>query len=395
MTRLLRAALLRNRLRTTSTVAAMALAVALVCVLQAIPRELAAFMDDLLSERRFSVTHRAGLAYGLPTTVVRRLRALPGSPAALASTYVGGSVESDGRVTFPSLAVDAEWVGRVYPDYELRAEQLGAFLRHRDGALVGEQTMRRYGWTIGDRATLRSAFWGVDLELEIVGTLPAQPTLWLQQSHLEEALRARGGDGLPWNTIVWLRLADAPLAETSGGDGPSDDGLRAGVESIGREMGVPLTLQGERSFFSRLLADARGFARLLEVVIVLVAACVGVVASSSIAIGVRDRSRELATLRALGWSRSRLFALVLEESGLIGLAGGLVGVAGAFGLVAAARAIDAPDVPLGMVASVRIDAGTALVAIFVTVVLGTLAGVLPALGAVRRPSASLLREAAA
>jgi putative ABC transport system permease protein len=394
MSRLLRAALLRNRLRTFSTVAAVQLAVALVCVLLAVPRELDAFLDDLTSERRFSVTHRAGLAYGLPTTVARRLRELPGAPPALASTYVGGSIEEDARVTFPSLAVDAEWVGRVYPDYRIPAEQLGAFLRYRDSALVGEQTMRRYGWTVGDRMTLRSAFWGVDLELEIVGALPAQPSLWLQQAHLDEALRTRGGDGLPWNSMVWLRLPEASSGEAGGEAARRGDALRAAVASLGRELGVPLALQGERSFFARLLADARGFAGLLEIVVVLVASCVAVVASSSVAIGVRDRSRELAILRALGWSRARLFALILGESGLIGLGGGAGGVVAAFALVAAARAGDRSELPLGMLASVRIDASTALVVVPGAVFLGALAGVLPAVGALRRPSATLLREAA-
>jgi putative ABC transport system permease protein len=393
MSRLLRAALLRNRLRTWSTIVAVQLAVALVCVLLAIPRELAAFLDELTSERRFSVTHRAGLAYGLPTNVARRLRALPGAAPALASTYVGGSVEADARVTFPSLAVDAEWVGRVYPDYRIPAEQLGAFLRYRDAALVGDQTMRRYGWAIGDRMTLRSAFWGVDLELEIAGVLPAQPSVWLQRAYLDEALRARGGEGLPWNSMVWVRLPD-PV-----GDAAADDprrraeALSSAVEALGRDLGVPLMLQAERSFFVRLLADARGFGGLLELVVALVASCVVAVAASSIAIGLRDRSREIATLRALGWSRLRLFALVLEESGLIGLAGGLLGVASAFALVAAARATGRPE--LGMLASVRIDAPTALAVVSCAVALGALAGVLPAVGAVRRPSTALLREAMA
>lgn len=393
MTRLLRASLFRNRLRTLSTVVAVQLAVALVCVLLAIPRELATFLDDLTSERRFSVTHRAGLAYGLPTSVARRLRALPGTPPALASTYVGGSVEEDARVTFPSLAVDAEWVGRVYPDYDIAPEQLGAFLRYRDAALVGEQTMRRYGWAIGDRMMLRSPFWGVDLELEIAGVLPAQPTVWLQQAHLDEALRARGGDGLPWNSMGWVRLPEPSDGDVAAEPSSRVESLGGAVEALGRELGVPLALQGERTFFARLLADARGFAGLLEIVVALVASCVCVVASSSIAIGVRDRSREIATLRALGWSRGRLFALVLEESGLLGLAGSIAGVASAFGLVAAARASDRPE--LGMLASARIDASTALYVLPCAVVLITLAGALPALGAVRRPSAGLLREAVA
>ena len=107
MVRLALAALLGNRLRTLSTIVAVQLAVALVCVLRAMPAELGAFLDDLSSEARFSVTHRAGLTSRLPPEVARRIRTLPGVRDAVASTYFGGSSERDGRITFPSMAVEA------------------------------------------------------------------------------------------------------------------------------------------------------------------------------------------------------------------------------------------------------------------------------------------------
>ena len=95
--------------------------------------------------------------------------------------------------------------------------------------------MRRYGWAIGDHMTLRSAFWGVDLELEIMGVLPAQPGVWLQQAYLDEALRARGGDGVPWNSMAWLRLPEATIAEAEGASLPSGAALSAAVDSIGEQ----------------------------------------------------------------------------------------------------------------------------------------------------------------
>jgi putative ABC transport system permease protein len=395
MGRLVLTALLTNRLRTASTIVAVQLAVALVCVLWAVPAELAAFLDELTSEARFSVTHRAGLTYGLPPEVARRVRAVPGVRGALAATYFGGTPESDGRVTFPSMAVEATRVAAVYPDYALPADQLGAFVRYRDAALVGEQTLRRYGWSVGDRIALASALWATRAELEIVGALPGQPGVWLQDAHLEEALRARGGAGLPWNSLVWLQLADpGPSGSPPAAEQPTSPAARLeqAVEAIGRELGVPLAVQSERSFYGRLLTDLRELAAMLELVGVLVAVCVALVAVSSISLGVHDRARELATLRALGWSRRRVLAVVLGESAFIALAGGAGGVLGAVALVELARRAGRADVALGMLAAVRIDSATAAVALGATALVGSLAGVLPAWSAARRWSPTVLRE---
>jgi putative ABC transport system permease protein len=297
------------------------------------------------------------------------------------------------------MAVEATHVANVYPDYGLPPEELGQFIRYRDGALVGRQTLRRHGWRIGHRIRLASALWGADLELEIVGALPGQPGLWLQEAHLEEALRERGGDGLPWNSIVWLRLDDLERRATVGeepaatGSGARPvQGVEDAIEALGREVGVPLVLQSERSFYSRLLADLRGLATMLELVGALVAGCVTVVAASSISLGVRDRWRELATLRALGWSRSRIVAIVLGESSTIGVLGGIGGLLAARALVELARAIGGSDVAIGMLAAAQLDASTAAGVLACTAVVGSLVGILPAYGAVRRPSQALLRE---
>lgn len=393
MGRLLLAWASRNRLRTALTVLALQLAVAFVCTLLAAPGQLASFLDDLTTEARLAVTHRSGLAYGLPPSVARRARELSGVEEAMASTYFGGSVEEDGRVSFPSMAVDATRVGRLYPDYDIPPEQLGAFLRRRDAALVGEQTLRRYGWRIGDRIGLASALWGVELDAEVVGSLPSQPGVWLQEAYLEEALRARGHGGLPWNTLLWLRPVPDADREAGRGDPVAQLGVTRAVEALGRELGVPLAVQSERAFFGRLLGDVHGFAALLRAVGLLVGICTAVVAASSVSLQVRDRTRDLVTLRALGWSRARLAALVVGESALLGLAGGVGGVAMAAAWGRLGPYFSRIEGLGAMLAAVRVDAAMIAAVLVSTVLIGAFAGLLPALGVARRGIPQMLREA--
>ena len=397
MFRLMVASLGSNRLRSALTVGAVQLAVLLVFVLVAIPAELARFFAELTSESRVVVTHRSGLSYGLPPRLAARLRELPEIEEALGSTYFGGSVEEGGRITFPSMVVDPARVARLYPDYRLPPEQLGVFLRYRDAALVGEQTLRRYGWRIGDRIELASALWGVRLEAEIAGSLPSQPGVWLREDALGEALRARGQDGLPWNSLVWLRIA----SRSAGGRSEAVGGGEAGAElaqaigAVGRELGVPLAVQSERAFLGRLLADVQGLAALMRLTSVLVAICISAVAASCLSVGIRDRDRELATLRAIGWSRVRLAALVLGEGALVALAGASAGLLAVVAASAGAQAFRGSEGPVRILAAVPLDLPSAARALAAAGLVGVLMATLPAIGATRRPIAATLRESPA
>lgn len=397
MLQLLLASLMRNRLRTVLTVGAVQLAVLLIFALASAPAELARFFAELTSESRVVVTHRSGLSYGLPPQLAARLRELPEIEEALGSTYFGGSVEEGGRITFPSTVVDAVRVAKVYPDYRLPPEQLGAFLRYRDAALVGDQTLRRYGWRIGDRIALESALWGVRLEAEIAGSLPSQPGVWLREDALGEALRARGQDGLPWNSLIWLRVAARSSAGGSGAAGGAGVGteLAEVIGAIGRELGVSLAVQSERAFLGRLLADVQGLAALMRFTSALVAICIAVVAASCLSVGVRDRNRELATLRAIGWSRVRLAVLVLGEGVLVALTGTAAGLATVLGASAGAQALGRSEGPVRMLASVPLDLPSAAGALAAAGLVGALMAGLPAIGAARRPIAAALRESSA
>ena len=78
---------------------------------------------------------------------------------------------------------------------------------------------------------------------------------------------------------------------------------------------------------------------LLLAIVALSAAVV--VAALLVLAGVAKRTRELGSLRALGWSRTRVVALVLGESAAIGVLGALIGIALGF----AAAALVAELVP--------------------------------------------------
>ena len=73
---------------------------------------------------------------------------------------------------FPNFGLDPGNVLAVWPDYKLDPRQLERFKRMRNACMVGEATMRKFGWQVGEEITLRGTIFPVNLTLRIVGTIP-------------------------------------------------------------------------------------------------------------------------------------------------------------------------------------------------------------------------------
>ena len=86
-----------------------------------------------------------------------------------------------------------------------------------------------------------------------------------------------------------------------------------------------------------------------------------------------ERTREVGTLRALGWSRARVLLLVLGESVLLGIIGGLAGCAVGAGIVALVRSI-----PALTYLDSHITLPLFLQGMFTAILLGGIGGIYPA-----------------
>ena len=106
----------RNKTRSALTGAAIALAIALVCVLRTMPAGLDAFLSSLARNTRISVHNEAGIVYSMPYAYLQKVRSVPGVVAATSWMWSGGAFEEEKGVTFPNFAVDAESIGPVYED---------------------------------------------------------------------------------------------------------------------------------------------------------------------------------------------------------------------------------------------------------------------------------------
>jgi putative ABC transport system permease protein len=376
--------LLRNRLRSLLTAAAIMLAIALVCFLRTMPAGFDAFLEQVARNTRISVHNSAGLVYPLPYSTLQKVRAMPGVVAAVSQGWFGGMVDPDQGIQFPSFVMDADQIAQVYEDYELDPDQVADFQRYRDGAIVGRGTLERMGWRIGDLVTLHSNVFPVSLELRIVGEIPAAraPHLWLRRDYLEQAMLALG-QRYDQIGAVWARVDDPARVES----------LMREIDALFRNSEAETATETEKSFFGNMFGNLRGFVTVILVVTGLVALCTVFIAANTASMSVRERMRELAVFRAIGFGRNLLFGTLLAEATLLSTVAGVLGALASLGLTLAMRAWIGGFAPaLGPLSGFVVTNAILVQAIFLALFIGILSGWIPSYGASRRSVTATLRE---
>jgi len=376
--------LARNKLRTALTAGAIGLAVSLVCLLLTMPAGLDALLSDVASNTRIVVHNEAGLVYPLPYAYLQKIRAQPGVVSAASWTWYGGVFREEKGVEFPNFAVEPDPLGSVWADWKLDPQQLEAFRRHRDGAIVGRGTLLKNGWKIGDRVTLKGTIYPVDLSFLIVGEIASEraPHFWFQREYLDQALRAAGRGGLDILGTVWVRVDDparvAPLMRE--------------IDELFHNSEAVTASETEKSYFANFFSMLEGFVTVILIVTGLVALCIVFIAANTASMAVRERLGEIAVLKALGFSRRLIFGTLLTEAVLLATLGGALGALGALGLTQLLRSGGGWNPALGPLGSFIVTQTILVQGLFLALFVGMISGVVPALGAARRSVAETLRE---
>lgn len=378
--------LLRNKLRSLLTGGAIGLAMLLVCFFLTMPGGIDRLLSEISSNVRVSVHNKGGVVYDMPYAYVQRVRSIPGVTAVNGEVWFGGAFEEESMVTFPSFAIDPDAVQAMWPDYKIDPLALEKFRRQRDAAIVGRETMKKYGWRIGQQVSLVSTVWPVTLTFRIVGEIPNDraPHFWIQREYLAQAMQALDRE-LDTVGTIWVRVADPAMVPSV---------MTRAVEMF-RNSPAEVTAETEKSFFSSFFGSLQAFVQIILVVTALVALCVLCIAANTASMAVRERSREIAVLRAIGFSRGVIFGTLVAESMVLATVAGGTGALLTYGFSAMIRMASGSSMgsnELGPLTGFLVTPGIVAQGIGLSILVGLIAGIAPAWGAARRPVAEILRE---
>ncbi|MBZ5589743.1 MAG: FtsX-like permease family protein [Acidobacteriia bacterium] len=308
--------LARKKIRTALTVGSFAVALFLFGLLIAI-RGAMNHGEEAARADRLVVINRASITRMLPISHNERLARIPGVKAVVHATWFGG-VYKDERNSFPQYAVDPEGLRAVYPDYLVPEAQWSEFIRDRQGCIAGEVTARRFGWKVGDRIAIKGSYMTGVFEFNLraiyTGARSDVDTthFWFNYAYLAERYKGRVG----WYVVRLADPGDAERVITTIDEEFANSAWETKTQTEG-EFG---------NYFAKQLGD-------IELLVLAIGSVVFstllLVSGNTMAIALRERTGEIAVLKAVGFRDGQVLRLVLAESLVMAAAGGAVGIVAA------------------------------------------------------------------
>jgi putative ABC transport system permease protein len=296
-------------------------------------------------------------------------------------TWFGG-IYQDPSNFFAQMVVEPEAFLKAYPEFEVSPEHLKAWLDDRQGALVGVDLLARFGWKVGQRIPINATMWrpkggGLTWEFNISGTYGGgdavdKTQFFFRYDYFDE--NRSGAQGL----VGWyvIKIDDASRAAEMGRR-IDDQFLNSSAET---------KTATEKQFVQGFAKQVGDIGTIMVAIATAVLFNMLLVAASTMTRAVRERTAELAVLKTLGFADGTILALVLVESMFVVLVGGGLGLGLAWIVVQGGDPTNG-FLPIFALPPRDLATGAALM-----VALGLLAGLLPAVGAMRLRITDALRR---
>jgi putative ABC transport system permease protein len=374
---LLLANLKRKKLRTLLTIGSFAVALFLFGFLAIIHGAFGGNLD-VIGVDRLMVINKTSIIQPLPISYEARIQQIPGVKYVTAQTWFGG-IYQDPKNFFASFAIDPDTQREVFPELMVPDDQWKKFLGDREGAVVGAKTAKRFGWKVGDRVPIQAPIYGGTWDFNIDGIYNNPKDgidltqFWLHYKYLDER-RNFGKGQIGWYTVKMDSADDAARVIKTIDGQFANSPFETKTETLAAMTASWVKAAGNIEFLILAIGGVVFFTLLL-------------VTGNTMALSVRERMGELAVMKAVGFSDRFILFIVLAESLLIALIGGIIGV-----LLAKLMTLGG-DPTGGILYSFALPVAAMLLGLVAALVIGMLAGIIPATNAMRLRVVDALRRA--
>jgi putative ABC transport system permease protein len=316
------AGLWRKKTRTVFTMISIVIAFLLFGLLQGINQGFGTAMGNLDVDRLY-VSARTSMTDGMPISYLSRIRNVSGVRAVSMWAYFGGYFQ-DARKPIPAFATDAVELFKVYKEIKIKPEYIEAMAKIRTGVLVGEALAAQYGWKVGDRVPIGTSIWtnkagSNTWEFDVVGTFDASaygagfPTFYLNYSYFDEARQF--GTGEIHYYIVSVQ------------DPTQADRISREIDAMFANSSVETRTQTESALAQSQLKQLGDINFIANAIVGAVLFTLLFLTANTMMQSVRERTSELAVLKTLGFSDTKVLVLVLTEALLLCLFAAALGIA--------------------------------------------------------------------
>ncbi|WP_374429084.1 ABC transporter permease [Ideonella dechloratans] len=318
----------RHRLRTGLTILGLVVAITAFGLLRTLINAWYAGVEASSSTRL--VTRSAiSLTFALPLSYAPRIKAVDGVTTVSWANWFGGIYQSE-KNFFPQFAVEPASYLQLYPEYVLKPEEKEAFIRDRQGAVVGRKLAAQYGWKIGDQIPLRGTIYPGTWTFTLRG-------IWT-------GAEAKTDEN---QMLVHYELVNESIKQRFPGRGDSTGAFIVGIDQPANAALISQHIDAEfRNSLAETLSETEAAFQLsfvsmsdailaaIQAVSFIIIVIIMAVMANTMSMTARERLSEYATLKALGFPPRFVVALLFGESLLIALIGGALGLLATFPAVA-------------------------------------------------------------
>jgi putative ABC transport system permease protein len=365
----------RHKRRVFLTISSVALALFLFASLRTVVTTLAR-SAQFGSARRLIVQNATGLVFPLPLSYGNRLKADKGITQVSWANWFGGRY-GDGKRFFAQFAIDPTSYLAMYPEISVPEDQKQAFIRERSSAMIGRRLLDVFGWKLGQNVTIQGTIFPGDWTFTVRAVYtPTDPVinddvLFFHHDYLEEKIGRPGIAG--WYVV---EISDPNNAA----------GMAKMVDDQFRNSSAPTKTGTEQAFNASFATMWGNVSLLMGTIGMAVVFAILLVTANAMMMNARERTKEVAVLKTIGFGNGRLFGMVMLEAGIITAIGAAIGLGGAKLLYKTTNFNAA-----GFLPGFDVTADTLLMGSAIALLLMLASGLVPAIRAARLPVVQALR----
>jgi putative ABC transport system permease protein len=322
--------LLRHKLRSLLTIFGIAIAVLAFGLLRTVVTAWS-YGVEAASADRLITRHAVAFIFPLPYSYKSQLEAVPGvKKVSFASWFQGTYKDQSFENFFPRIAVDPETIFDVYNEYTLPGDQLAAFKQQRNSCIVGRKLAEQHGFKIGDIIPVTGDIYPGNWEFTVVGIYTGkdktadETQMFFSWEYLNE--KNRQTDSWATDLVGWYVLQVEHPNEAAA--------ISEAVDALYVNSPAKTKTETEKAFQQGFVSLSGAIITSMEVVSYVIIGIILMVLANTIIMAARERIREYAVLKTLGFTSFHVVGLVTGESLFISMLGGTVGLALTFPICA-------------------------------------------------------------
>ncbi len=323
------------------------------------------------SSNRIVTRNAISIGFPLPLAYKNKLESTPDVLEVTYANWFGGIYKDPGNF-FAQFAIDPVSYFNVYPEYEVRPEQMQAFLKDRSGAIVGRKLAERYGWKVGDIVPLTGTIYEGDWDFTIRGLYKGtkksadETIFFFHWKYLDERVAEIFPD-FTGNVGFYIATIDNPDNAAL---------VCQGIDERFKNSANETLTETESAFQLSFVTMSSAIISSLEIVSFVIIAIIMLVLANTMVMSARERTSEYAVIKTLGFQPGFIYAMIVGESLLLSSLGALLGLLITFPIVNGFA-----DAVGSFFPSFDISTMTLIAAVIATLVVGALSGIMPAIRA--------------